>query len=445
MYPAIPLATTGPQAAAMAAMLYPAHRVVQVGPSQILDGPGEALRTQIQEGLALDVSGNAGPNMPDSQDSIWHHITACVAATEGTQVISRANAPRIATLLSEDAFRRVWPHARAFRSDVCAARTLDSVLLESGRAPAADWLLVECHPAGEVLRGATSLLATVRVLWVAVALALPPGWPESAGLDDVDGLAARAGLRRIWFGASLNPMLGHALYVRDPALLIQQLGEARVALSDMTGALERARLANLQAERALVQMRTDVAALDERLSLARLENADLAAQASGVETLETEIASRAQETETLRMEVLQHFMALEALHEEQAALVRNQDALQHALKQHEVRNLALQQALDDKTSVNADLQRELALQVVEIETLRESVRCLEKEKDARRVAALEEFRLARIHAQKAAERQSMHDQIAAKSNEMEARLACLNQMMGMVSAQLAALTWVGEP
>ena len=378
----------GAHAAQIAAALYQPTHLVHVGFGR---GIGETAIWQswkVPEALVVDMAGPASP-VPSRTDcgGDWKAITACVAGSLGERCVILSSSAHLDSLLNEDACRAVWPHARNLRTETVTTTTVDSLLQSAGLQAAPNWLIVDCFPAGEILNGAPDCLRTVQVLWVAVALELPAGWPSEAGLDAIDALATNAGLKRIWSGPGLNPALGHAVYVRDPGFIGQQLALTAQHLSDLRTQLEENALVRLQDADARAQLESLLADTLQEATFQRLENAILQERTANMEELQREVSS-------LKNEI-------------------------HALCEE------LQKKSDEAETLAKSC-----------EVLKETIKQSEHNEATRRAAALEDFRLARIHAQKEHERERLHEETRAALEEQQKRLACLHEALERVAGQM---------
>jgi hypothetical protein len=77
------------------------------------------------------------------------------------------------------------------------------------------WLLVDCLPALPILQGAVGTLARCSVVCVRALLQPVAGITGGATLQELDSFLHGHGFKRVDVQESLQPAVGHALYVRD--------------------------------------------------------------------------------------------------------------------------------------------------------------------------------------------------------------------------------------
>ncbi|MFU2007599.1 hypothetical protein ACLQ9J_18880 [Bordetella hinzii] len=85
-----------------------------------------------------------------------------------------------------------------------------------------DWLIIDCMPSGEMLRGATALLDRVNVVLARVVIpssvvSIPDELLSRCGQEAVDSSLSGLGFHHAITQPSDHPRVGHALYVRSQA------------------------------------------------------------------------------------------------------------------------------------------------------------------------------------------------------------------------------------
>jgi hypothetical protein len=263
---------SAPGAAALLAALHPPQFVVHVGCGMGVEDTSLWEQWPVPAALGVDLAPvGARWQRPDKPG--WQFAEACLAAAPGPVAITKSRLAAADSLLTPEALKALWPHAQDVQVAEVEATTLDALLAAKAPDQRTDWLIVDCHPAGEIFAGASKALSGIRVLWVAVAFAPMTDWPENAQVDHIAKLAAQAGLRCVWQGRGLNPQVGHALFLRDPMLMEQYA----IAQSTRLKALEE----RLKTARSIQEQKTheSVAFAERNEALAReLEHAREEAQ-----------------------------------------------------------------------------------------------------------------------------------------------------------------------
>jgi hypothetical protein len=209
---------SAPGAAALLAALHPPQFVVHVGCGMGVEDTSLWEQWPVPAALGVDLA-PLGARWQRPEKPGWQFAEAVLAAVPGPMAITKSRLAAADSLLTPEALKALWPHAQDVQVAEVEATTLDALLEVKAPNQRTDWLIVDCHPAGEILAGASKALSGIRVLWVAVALVPMTDWPENAQVDHIAKLAAQAGLRCMWQGHGLNPQVGHALFVRDPMLV----------------------------------------------------------------------------------------------------------------------------------------------------------------------------------------------------------------------------------
>lgn len=225
-------------------------------------------------------------HLPEGCD--WTPRRDVVAPAPAPTLFYRASNPAENGLIPPERLRTLWPHlAEEGVVEVEAPVTLEALLAEAGDE--ANWLVLDCLPAAQLLQGGAARLGQLDVALVRVAAGENAGLDRAARHDAVDELLATAGLVCVHTRTERHPALAHALYVREPAGLQAQLAEARSQaaidqqkLDELTHSLHAARQALEEAKDALA--RAIVAHKEEGQSLAaricELEEALRAKQAT---------------------------------------------------------------------------------------------------------------------------------------------------------------------
>jgi hypothetical protein len=195
-----------------------------------------------------------------------------VADAVGPVTFYRASNPAESGLIAPERLRGLWPHLETADTDPeAAATTLDALWNEAQES--INWLLLDCLPAGALLKGGTRMLERVdlAVLRIAANNHLDTGL--AARHDEVDPLARAAGLKCVQLWPQRHPAVMHALYVRDP-----QVAQRRPSLMQADWEKEKAELvqASEKSARLASELQTKAKLQDQKLAQLqqRLDEAD---------------------------------------------------------------------------------------------------------------------------------------------------------------------------
>ena len=126
------------------------------------------------------------------------------------------------SLLDPRQLNALWPNLQQREQRQRPAKRLDSLLgeLDLGtrlQAPTPIWLLIDCLPAGRILRGASALLEQATLIWARVLLQPLDDADKDAGasLASLETQLKPLRYRCIHIIPDLHPSLGEALFVRD--------------------------------------------------------------------------------------------------------------------------------------------------------------------------------------------------------------------------------------
>lgn len=142
-----------------------------------------------------------------------------VGAQQGTASFFVASSQQESGLLEPRALLRLWPNLQTEEVRELGAIPLDSLLGDPSEEVAqcvggGHWLVIDCLPAGELLR-ASSKLDLVDVVIARVLLGERHAVPDGTGLEEVSELLQQNGMVQIAVEATRHPDIGYALFVRD--------------------------------------------------------------------------------------------------------------------------------------------------------------------------------------------------------------------------------------
>lgn len=200
----------------------------------------------------------------------WQLHKQVVAAETGSVAFHHASNPAESGLVEPENLRPLWPNLKTRHISKRQAISLAELL--AGTKPAANWLLIDCLPAGALLSGAGRALATFDVI-VTRTLLPEAGADISAAQADANSitqLLKAHGLRTVTSQASRHPRIQHAVWVRDVVAetKAKETALAQVhALKQETLELVKAREAETQAKLAEAKAKEDVLAQVQKLIL----------------------------------------------------------------------------------------------------------------------------------------------------------------------------------
>lgn len=215
----------------------------------------------------------------------WHAIEAVVAASEHDVVYYSATNPDEDGLVQPELLAQLWPNLRSVRNEKKAALTLDSLVTPLPHAKRLNWLLIDCFGAEHILGGGSEALRHADVVVLRSVRNTQAGTLANSEYEQQASLARAAGLEPLPFFEATHPLLGHAIFVRQVANVIQarqnQLTEAERTARNSAKALT-SRIAELETihRRALDDLNQQLAGAEaEKKTL--VEERDLLLLAAG--------------------------------------------------------------------------------------------------------------------------------------------------------------------
>lgn len=210
--------------------LYPPQCVVHVGIGQ---GMGELVLwrqwTDLPRAVLIDADDTRLTWARQNTPNTWRVLHATVAPTEGPHTYHRASNPQEDGLLPPEHLKAWWSQLSLLAAEARHAQTLDQLMAMTGTdSPAPNeppthntpdhWLLLDCLPAAQLLRGASALLAHTRV--VCARTSQVPNDGESPLADTgqqalIDQLAPH-GFVPLGHTETHHPALGYTLLARQP-------------------------------------------------------------------------------------------------------------------------------------------------------------------------------------------------------------------------------------
>lgn len=366
--------------------LYPAQGVLVVGAGNGSSPWIDALQRWNAPSVILVEADDAQfqhlqRNMPEREG--WQLRKQVVAAETGSVTYHHASNPAESGLVEPENLRPLWPNLKTRQTSTRQSISLAELLAVT--EPTANWLLLDCLPAGALLAGAGDALATCDVI-VTRALLPEAGADLPAAQADastITELLQAQGFCTVATQTSRHPGVAHTLHVRDRSA---QLAQLNAALAEARETLQQALQDSLQAT--------------------------LAAQA----TLAEHVAHN---------QTLQHELA--AMQEQLAQTTQAQVTAKQALEYRDAKLKALQaELLQAKQSVQQATQK--------AEQMQQQLTALQAETDQCREAAVKALTYARqtkVASSKAIEERD------AKLELLQTELIKMNQYVRQVGEQTA--------
>lgn len=206
--------------------------------------------------------------------------------------------------------RALWPNIKAVRTEQLPATTLQILLEQAqGGANAFNWAVIDCLPAGDVIRGAGALpdtwdVVVVRVLNDVASESDPAAYAQS--LPALTQQLSAFGLEFVAKEEENHPSMVRALFVRNSAQAKVEAIQQREEQSTLASALQ-ADIAVLQAQRdrlaqkntKLIADHADLARARDELSVQR--DAEVRAK-NALTTLQQDTTSKLQRLQQLEAE-----------------------------------------------------------------------------------------------------------------------------------------------
>jgi hypothetical protein len=216
--------------------LYPPQCVVHVGIGQ---GIGELVEwrnwADLPSAVLIDSDDARLQWARHGVPASWRVLHTTVAATAGKHVYYRASNPQEDGLVPPEQLKPWWPQLSTLGTDTRRAQTLDQVMQLDGSAtpdaapadtPATPghWLLLDCLPAAQLLRGASALLARTSVVCARTSQAPTDSAAPLAdtGHQALIDLLAPQGFVLLGQAETHHPALGYTVLARQPAALLAQ-------------------------------------------------------------------------------------------------------------------------------------------------------------------------------------------------------------------------------
>lgn len=240
--------------------LYPPQCLVHVGIGQ---GMGELVQwrnwPELPSAVLIDADDNRLQWARHGQPHTWRVQQATLAATADEHLFYLASNSQEDGLVPPEQLKACWPQLETLGTDKRTAQTLDQIMRMADNSPApatahstvpalpGHWLLLDCLPAAQLLRGANALLAQTSVVCARTiqdpnpsapttnattnATTHPTAVPGTSRQDLVD-LLSPLGFVQLAHTETHHPALGYTLMARPAGALLVQAQTRSQALAD---------------------------------------------------------------------------------------------------------------------------------------------------------------------------------------------------------------------
>ena len=207
-----------------------------------------------------------------------------VSAQQGTVSFFVANSQQESGLLEPQTLLSLWPNLQTEEVRELSAITLDALFSDPNEyveSPMgeAHWLIIDCLPAGDLLR-ASSKLDLVEVVVARVLLGEMHAMPGGTSLEEVAEFLQEKGMMQIAVESTRHPGIGYALFVRDARSTLHALVQKHHNESEKLRLNEKEQAKLLQALQAQTEQLTQAKATAEKQSQERAEQLELLKKAS---------------------------------------------------------------------------------------------------------------------------------------------------------------------
>jgi hypothetical protein len=242
--------------------LYPPQCVVHVGIGQ---GMGELVEwrnwADLPRAVLIDSDDTRLVWARHGHPNTWRVLHTTVAPTEGKHVYYRASNPQEDGLVPPEQLKPWWPQLTTLGTDTRRAQTLDHIMQMTGTNAGTDagveagtdaaqpatsdtpghWLLLDCLPAAQLLRGASALLAHTSVVCARTSQAPTDSAAPLAdtGHQALIDLLAPQGFVLLGQTETHHPALGYTIMARQPAALLAQAQAAAAAAAALAQAAQQ--------------------------------------------------------------------------------------------------------------------------------------------------------------------------------------------------------------
>ncbi len=362
---------------------------------------------------------------------------ALVGAQPGTASFFVASSQQESGLLEPQSLLNLWPNLQTEEVRELSAISLDTLYgdtSEDAERPMDErhWLIIDCLPAGVLLR-ASCKLDLVDVVIARVLLGERHAVPDGASLEEVAELLRQNGMLPIAVEATRHPGIGYALFVRDARSALRAQVQKHHSESD------RLRRNGEEQARLLQESRAKTEQLAQAKLIAEQHSQEGAQQLEQLSKARDEQAKLAQERQAQVERLTQAKTALEKQSQERAQqLEQISKALDEQAKlaqerQAQIEQLALAQSSAEKQS------RERVQQLEQADKERDAQAKLATE----RIAQIEQLTQAKAVAEKQA-LEALENQLKEfqhqKSLEERISKVLVNQIDLGAKAQLEAFS-----
>lgn len=145
----------------------------------------------------------------------WCIEQLVVAGREGETIFNRFSNCFESSLLPQEQLIHLWPNIITREEQRCQAVTIDNLLRE--KELHATWLVIDCLPALEMLKGAKTALSTLDVLIVRMVVGEEATSDVFDSKREIDAYLREYEFAILGIESERHPSFGHAVYVKDVA------------------------------------------------------------------------------------------------------------------------------------------------------------------------------------------------------------------------------------
>lgn len=145
----------------------------------------------------------------------WHSVKALIYKDAGETDFFLASNPSENGLIVPESLKPIWPNLKTASSTRIATTRIDDLLSEFGSHFNANWLIISCLPATQIVESMGGYLDNIEVLIARVTLLTTTLNDTGADLASLDRLLTGSGFRCLQVTESRQPLIGHVVYIRD--------------------------------------------------------------------------------------------------------------------------------------------------------------------------------------------------------------------------------------
>lgn len=208
-------------------VLYPAQNVLVIGAGNGTSPWTDALQRWQAPSATLVEADEAQfqqlQHSPAAREG-WHLRKQVIASQTGSATFYTASNPAESGLIEPDSLRALWPNLKTRQKTARQAISLTELL--DTTALGANWLIIDCLPADELLASTADRLAQLEVIVTRTLLPLNDAGADSSGkptLTAIQQTLEAQGFTQVATQQARNPGIAHTLHVRNHSARVRQL------------------------------------------------------------------------------------------------------------------------------------------------------------------------------------------------------------------------------